>query len=168
MDLCPASQRPQNVCPERVSGWQSNGEGLGGRHTRRSGAPSAWPTGGDVTHSCRGASGHDMGWRKAASPSTLGADGWRHLERAVQGWSKEDRVSHKRQRWRDLPTSQRAVIVTVGTVDVGLRIWALADRAQRPATSVRGPKAGWALALSLASSAGTLPLAYLIVGRRRS
>ena len=75
-------------------------------------------------------------------------------------------MSQKRQRWRDLPTSQRAVIVTIGTVDVGLRIWSLADLAQRPATSVRGPKAGWALALSLVSSAGALPLAYLIVGRR--
>lgn len=77
-------------------------------------------------------------------------------------------MAQKRQRWRDLPTSQRAVIVTVGTVDVGLRIWALADLAQRPASSVRGPKAGWALALSLASSAGTLPMTYLLLGRRRS
>jgi hypothetical protein len=77
-------------------------------------------------------------------------------------------VSQKRQRWRDLPTSQRAVIVTVGTVDVGLRIWALADLAQRSATSVRGPKAGWALGLSAVSSAGALPLAYLLLGRRRS
>jgi hypothetical protein len=66
------------------------------------------------------------------------------------------------------PIGRRAVIVTVGAVDVGLRIWALADLTQRPATSVRGPKAGWALALFLVNSAGALPLAYLIVGRRRS
>lgn len=73
----------------------------------------------------------------------------------------------KRQRWRDLPASQRAAMVTIGTVDIGLRIWALADLAHRPAAEVRGPKAGWAFALSLVNSAGALPLAYLTVGRRR-
>ena len=31
----PGKQRPENACAERVSGWQSNGECLGGRHTRR-------------------------------------------------------------------------------------------------------------------------------------
>jgi hypothetical protein len=76
-------------------------------------------------------------------------------------------MSRTRKHWNDLSTSQRAVILTVATVDVGLRIWALADLAQRPPADVRGPKAGWALALSLVNSAGALPLAYLVVGRRR-
>jgi len=77
-------------------------------------------------------------------------------------------VAREGERWRDVPPSKRAVIVAVGTVDVGLRIWALADLAQRPAAGVRGPKSVWALALSLVSSAGALPLTYLVVGRRRN
>jgi hypothetical protein len=76
-------------------------------------------------------------------------------------------MSGNRRRWKDLPTSQRAAILTVATVDVGLRIWALVDLAKRPPADVRGPKPGWALALSLVNSAGALPLAYFVVGGRR-
>jgi hypothetical protein len=52
-------------------------------------------------------------------------------------------------------------------VDLGLRTWALVDLRRRPAENVNGPKAAWAAGLSVVSSAGLLPLAYLIFGRRR-
>jgi hypothetical protein len=58
--------------------------------------------------------------------------------------------------------------MAVAAVDIGLRIWALVDLARRPATQVRGPKAAWAVGLSVVSSAGVLPLTYLTAGRRRA
>jgi hypothetical protein len=72
------------------------------------------------------------------------------------------------ERWQGLPPAQRAAMMTVGAVDIGLRIWGLADLARRPAKQVRGPKAAWALGMSVVSSAGVLPLTYLVVGRRRT
>ena len=68
--------------------------------------------------------------------------------------------------WNELPRPLRAVVVTVGVVDAGLRVWALADLRTRPADRVNGPKVLWGLALGLVSSAGILPTAYAIVGRR--
>jgi len=72
------------------------------------------------------------------------------------------------ERWQGLPPAQRTGMMAVATVDIGLRIWALVDLAKRPASEVRGPKAAWALGLSVVSSAGILPLAYLTAGRRRA
>ncbi|HOT56439.1 MAG TPA: hypothetical protein PL014_04785 [Ornithinibacter sp.] len=63
------------------------------------------------------------------------------------------------------PTS-RALVTTVAVVDAGLRAWALVDLRNRPADQVKGPKAVWGLALSVVSSAGVLPAAYLVLGRR--
>jgi hypothetical protein len=57
-------------------------------------------------------------------------------------------------------------VVTVGVVDAGMRAWALIDLKNRPADEVNGPKAAWALALTVVSSAGLLPAAYLLFGRR--
>jgi hypothetical protein len=62
--------------------------------------------------------------------------------------------------------SSRAVVITVGVVDAGLRAWALADLKNRPDEQVNGPKAVWGLALTVVSSAGMLPTAYLLLGRR--
>ena len=70
--------------------------------------------------------------------------------------------------WNELPAPTRAVVVTVGVVDAGLRAWALADLRKRPTDQVNGPKVVWALALTVVSSAGILPAAYLILGRRSS
>ena len=67
-----------------------------------------------------------------------------------------------------LAPAQRRTVMAVGVVDIGLRIWALADLAGRPAPEVRGPKAFWAVGLSVVSSAGVLPVAYLLAGRKRS
>ena len=72
-----------------------------------------------------------------------------------------------RQQWDDLSPARRKLVVTVGVVDAGLRAWALIDLKNRPADEVNGPKAVWALALTVVSSAGLLPAAYLLFGRRR-
>jgi hypothetical protein len=62
----------------------------------------------------------------------------------------------------------RGVVISVGVIDIGLRFWALRDLARRPSEAVAGPKAVWALGLVSVSSAGVLPLAYLVLGRRSS
>ena len=72
-----------------------------------------------------------------------------------------------RQKWDELSPARKRVMVTVGIVDAGLRAWALVDLKNRPAEEVNGPKGVWALALSVVSSAGLLPAAYLLLGRRR-
>jgi hypothetical protein len=48
-----------------------------------------------------------------------------------------------------------------------MRAWALIDLRNRPADAVNGPKAAWAVALAVGNSAGLLPTAYLLFGRRR-
>ena len=72
-----------------------------------------------------------------------------------------------RQQWHDLSPARRKLVVTVGVVDAGMRAWALIDLKNRPVDEVNGPKAVWALALTVVSSAGLLPAAYLLFGRRR-
>lgn len=72
----------------------------------------------------------------------------------------------ERTRWNEMSPTSRAVVVTVGVVDAGLRAWALADLKNRPADQVKGPKALWGLALTVVSSAGVLPAAYLLLARR--
>ena len=72
-----------------------------------------------------------------------------------------------RQQWDDLSPARRKLVITVGVVDAGMRAWALIDLKNRPADEVNGPKAVWALALTVVSSAGLLPAAYLVFGRRR-
>jgi hypothetical protein len=67
-----------------------------------------------------------------------------------------------------LAPAHRKAVMAVGLVDIGLRIWALADLAGRPASEVRGPKPIWAVGLSVFSSAGVLPVAYLLAGRKRA
>lgn len=75
-------------------------------------------------------------------------------------------MSSGRQRWNDLSPTRRALVVTLGVLDAGLRAWALVDLKNRPADEVNGPKAAWGLALTVVSSAGVLPTAYLLLGRR--
>ena len=70
------------------------------------------------------------------------------------------------RRWSDLDPRTRKVLVAAGTVDAVLRVVALADLARRPAGEVRGSKRRWAAALVVVNSAGVLPLAYLLRGRR--
>ncbi len=72
-----------------------------------------------------------------------------------------------RQKWDELPASRKRLMITVGVIDAGLRAWALADLKNRPVDEVNGPKGVWALALTVVNSAGVLPAAYLVLGRRR-
>ncbi len=72
-----------------------------------------------------------------------------------------------RQKWDELPTARKRLLIAVGVVDAGLRAWALVDLKDRPADEVNGPKAAWGLALAVGNTAGLLPAAYLLFGRRR-
>ena len=76
-------------------------------------------------------------------------------------------MSSGRQQWNDLSPTRRRLVVAVGVLDAGLRAWALVDLKNRPADEVNGPKAVWGLALTVVGSAGLLPAAYLLLGRRR-
>ena len=71
-----------------------------------------------------------------------------------------------RTRWNDMSPTSRAALITVGVVDAGLRVYALADLRTRPAEQVAGPKGLWGLALTVVSSAGVVPAAYLLLARR--
>ena len=71
-----------------------------------------------------------------------------------------------RRRWQDLSPRTRRLVVAGALLDGGLRIAALVDLRHRPADHVRGPKKAWVAGVSLVSSAGLLPLAYFLAGRR--
>lgn len=72
-----------------------------------------------------------------------------------------------KKKWNDLTPAQKACIVAGSAVDAGLRVWAGSDLASRPATEVIGPKWLWGTGLSVFNSMGILPVAYLLVGRKR-
>ena len=72
------------------------------------------------------------------------------------------------QKWDDLSPARKRLLITVGVVDAGMRAWALIDLKNRPADEVNGPKGVWAVALALGNTAGLLPAAYLLLGRKRS
>ena len=72
-----------------------------------------------------------------------------------------------RRRWSDLSERNRRLIVLGGVVDAILRIAALLDLRRRPAEEVRGSKRAWEVAVAVVSSAGVLPVAYFLLGRRR-
>ena len=68
-----------------------------------------------------------------------------------------------KRRWEDLDPAQRATIIGLGAVQIGLQAYALLDLRRRPAAKVRGSKRAWTLA-SFVNFIG--PLAYLRWGRR--
>jgi hypothetical protein len=76
-------------------------------------------------------------------------------------------VNPARQRWEDLPASRQRLVLGVAVFDAGMRAWALLDLKNRPDGQVNGPKAAWGLALTIVNSAGLVPAAYLLFGRRR-
>ena len=69
------------------------------------------------------------------------------------------------KRWHDLSSQQRKLLVTAGVVELALRVAMLLDLKRRPETQVRGSRRWWALG-GLVNSAGIIPLAYFLVGRR--
>jgi hypothetical protein len=72
------------------------------------------------------------------------------------------------RRWSDLSDRQRRLLVVGGVVEGLLKLAALNDLRRRPAGDVRGRKWVWAVVLTLANSAGLVPLAYFRFGRRSS
>jgi hypothetical protein len=72
----------------------------------------------------------------------------------------------RRIRWNDLDPRLRQAIVVVAAVEAGLKIAALIDLAQRPATAVRGSKGAWTAGIIAVNSLGALPILYLLRGRR--
>ncbi|MGA8208772.1 MAG: hypothetical protein WB441_04390 [Nocardioidaceae bacterium] len=71
------------------------------------------------------------------------------------------------QRWNDLDPRVRRLVVVAGVIEGVLKIAALIDLGRRRPADVRGSKARWAAAISLANSAGAVPIAYFRYGRRR-
>jgi hypothetical protein len=71
-----------------------------------------------------------------------------------------------KKRWQDLSPRTRQVIVAAVVVDGVLKVAALVDLKRRPAEQVRGSKKAWAATLVLVNSAGVVPVAYFVKGRR--
>jgi hypothetical protein len=68
--------------------------------------------------------------------------------------------------WSDLDPRWRQAIMLTGAVEAGLKIAALIDLVRRPSREVRGSKWRWGAAIALVNSAGAVPTAYLLRGRR--
>jgi hypothetical protein len=60
---------------------------------------------------------------------------------------------------------QRAAIVVGAGVEIALTVTALVDLARRPRALVRGPKPLWVMGCFVQPIG---PVAYLVIGRRRS
>ncbi len=71
-----------------------------------------------------------------------------------------------KKRWRDLSPRTRQLIVAGSVVEGVLKVAALIDLKRRPAEQVRGSKKTWAVAITLINSAGAVPVAYFLRGRR--
>ena len=69
--------------------------------------------------------------------------------------------------WSDLSENTRRLIIAAGVADGVLRVAALIDIIRRPASQIRGRKPVWAVAVTIVSSAGLLPISYFVFGRRR-
>ncbi|GAB2973085.1 hypothetical protein [Nocardioides montaniterrae] len=70
------------------------------------------------------------------------------------------------KRWSDLSPSVRKAILIGGGLDGALRLVALRDLSRREPARVNGSKRAWKLGLVAVNSAGVLPVAYFLRGRR--
>lgn len=70
-------------------------------------------------------------------------------------------------KFTDLPTPVRAGLIVLAGVDAGLRFWAIKDVRSREQSEINGSKKLWTLGLAFVNSAGALPIAYLVRGRRK-
>lgn len=71
-----------------------------------------------------------------------------------------------RKKIDNLPGWAKVLLGVLGAADVGLRVLAVIDVANRPEDEVNGPKKVWLPALATVSSMGLLPAAYFAFGRR--
>jgi hypothetical protein len=71
------------------------------------------------------------------------------------------------RRWSELSEQTRRWILIGAAVEGMLKVAALIDLKRRPAAEVRGRKWIWATVVTLANSAGVVPLAYFRFGRRK-
>lgn len=72
-----------------------------------------------------------------------------------------------KKRWKDLSENQRRMIVAGVVLETVVKVAALRDLKHRPADEVRGPKWLWGGVITVANSAGLVPAAYFVFGRRR-
>ena len=72
-----------------------------------------------------------------------------------------------RRQWSDLSERTRRLLTVTAVAEAILKLVALVDLKRRPASQVRGPKWLWATVLTIVSSAGVLPIAYFVFGRRQ-
>lgn len=70
-----------------------------------------------------------------------------------------------KKRWQDLDSNTRKLIKIAAVAEGLVKLVALNDLRRRPAELVRGPKLGWATAITLVNSVGMVPLAYFKWGR---
>ncbi|HXW88344.1 MAG TPA: hypothetical protein VEJ42_08785 [Streptosporangiaceae bacterium] len=70
-------------------------------------------------------------------------------------------------RWSDLSPRTRRILTAVAVAEAGLKAAVLIDLRRRPASQVRGSKRLWASSM-IVNSAGLVPLAYFLFGRRGS
>ena len=70
------------------------------------------------------------------------------------------------RQWSELSERTRRLLAITAVAEGILKLAALIDLKRRPASQVRGPKWLWATVLAVVSSAGVVPLSYLVFGRR--
>jgi hypothetical protein len=73
-----------------------------------------------------------------------------------------------RTQWSNLSVRKRRLLITAAVAEGILKIAALIDIKRRPASQIRGPKWIWAAVVAVVSSAGVVPIAYFVFGRRRA
>ena len=71
------------------------------------------------------------------------------------------------KRWSDLSERNRRIITVVAIVEAALKAAMLMDLKRRPADQVKGSKRVWAFS-TIVNSAGIIPLAYFVFGRKRA
>jgi hypothetical protein len=71
------------------------------------------------------------------------------------------------RRWSDLSPRTRKIIIAGAVAESALKAVALVDLKRRPASEIHGPKWAWLPGLTVVNSAGIIPLAYLLRGRRQ-